>query len=92
MLLHVEVVVARKVGMQNEFLDFVVLCIEKDVLQHQNTLDQNLKRNMISHHAHGEVVVEIVGAERSRAAMRVWGVDLHLVLRFVENLKHLIQS
>ena len=36
MLLHVEVVVARKVGMQNEFLDFVVLCIEKDVLQHQS--------------------------------------------------------
>ena len=43
MLLHVEVVVARKVGMQNEFLDFVVLCIEKDVLQHQSTKDQNPK-------------------------------------------------
>ena len=41
MLLHVEVVVARKVGMQNEFLDFVVLCIEKDVLQHQGAKDQN---------------------------------------------------
>ena len=43
MLLHVEVVVARKVGMQNEFLDFVVLCIEKDVLEHQSAKDQNPK-------------------------------------------------
>ena len=47
---------------------------------------------MLPYHPHREVVVEIVGAERSRSTMRVWGVDLHLVLRFVENLKHLIQS
>ena len=43
MLLHVEVVVAWKVGMQNEFLDFVVLCIKKDVLEHQSAKDQNPK-------------------------------------------------
>ena len=41
---------------------------------------------MKSHHAHGEVVVEIVGAKSSRSSVRVWGVDLHLVLRLVEHL------
>ena len=41
---------------------------------------------MKSHHADGEVVVEIVGAKSSRSSVRVWGVDLHLVLRLVEHL------
>ena len=41
---------------------------------------------MKSHHAHGEVVVEIVGAKSSRSSVGVWGVDLHLVLRLVEHL------
>ena len=31
--LHVEVVVARKVCVQNEFFHFVVLCIEENVLK-----------------------------------------------------------
>ena len=91
--LHVEVVVAGKVGVQNEFLDFIVLRIKENVLKlSHNRVSPKIDNNSLSHHPHREVVVKIVGAESSRAAMRIWGVDLHLVLRFVENLKHLIQS
>ena len=38
------------------------------------------------YHAHGEVVVEVIGAERCRPSVRVRGMDFHFVLRFVENL------
>ena len=95
--LHVEVVVAGKVCVQNEFFDFVVLRIEQNVLKLPLIKISSFTKKSISivfnviymgwcYHPHGEVVVEVVWAKCCRSSVRVWGMDLHLVLRFVENL------
>ena len=61
MYLHVEVIMPREVGVQNEFFNLVVFCIEQNILETNDlSVVRRQERARRAYHPEREVVVKIV--------------------------------
>ena len=83
MYLHVEVIMPREVGVQNEFFNLVVFCIEQNILE---TNDVSVVRRLwdLTYHPEREVVVKIVWLQQGGFPMGVRRMNFHFVFWFVK--------